>query len=111
MVANPPTDMPRITPHQAPESITPSTEVMQFLGRELWRYGGAVLQAEDEIAGLGAVVGASFAGRKAMTATSGPGMSLKTEMLGLATTGLKIDRTRRGRTAPGRFPEPGVPGP
>jgi len=65
--------------------ITPSTEVMQFLGRELWRYGGAVLQAEDEIAGLGAVVGASFAGRKAMTATSGPGMSLKTEMLGLAT--------------------------
>jgi 2-oxoglutarate ferredoxin oxidoreductase subunit alpha len=65
--------------------ITPSTEIMQFLGRELWRYGGAVLQAEDEIAGLGAVVGASFAGRKAMTATSGPGMSLKTEMLGLAT--------------------------
>jgi 2-oxoglutarate ferredoxin oxidoreductase subunit alpha len=65
--------------------ITPSTEVMQMLSRELWRYGGTVLQAEDEIAGLGAVVGASFAGRKAMTATSGPGMSLKTEMLGLAT--------------------------
>jgi 2-oxoglutarate/2-oxoacid ferredoxin oxidoreductase subunit alpha len=64
--------------------ITPSTEIMQFLGRELWRYGGTVLQAEDEIAGLGAVVGASFAGKKAMTATSGPGMSLKTEMLGLA---------------------------
>ncbi|HYT76900.1 MAG TPA: 2-oxoacid:acceptor oxidoreductase family protein, partial [Vicinamibacterales bacterium] len=64
--------------------ITPSTEIMQFLGRELWRYGGAVLQAEDEIAGAGAALGASFAGRKAMTATSGPGMSLKTEMLGLA---------------------------
>jgi 2-oxoglutarate ferredoxin oxidoreductase subunit alpha len=44
-----------------------------------------MLQAEDEIAGIGAVVGASFAGRKAMTATSGPGLSLKTEMLGLAT--------------------------
>jgi 2-oxoglutarate ferredoxin oxidoreductase subunit alpha len=44
-----------------------------------------MLQAEDEIAGVGAAVGASFAGRKAMTATSGPGMSLKTEMLGLAT--------------------------
>ena len=43
-----------------------------------------MLQAEDEIAGIGAVVGASFAGKKAMTATSGPGMSLKTEMLGLA---------------------------
>jgi 2-oxoglutarate ferredoxin oxidoreductase subunit alpha len=64
--------------------ITPSTEIMQFLGRELWKYGGVVLQAEDEIAGAGAAVGASFAGRKAMTATSGPGMSLKTEILGLA---------------------------
>jgi 2-oxoglutarate ferredoxin oxidoreductase subunit alpha len=65
--------------------ITPSTEIMQYLGRELWKYGGVVFQAEDEIAGIGAVVGASFAGKKAMTATSGPGMSLKTEMLGLAT--------------------------
>ncbi len=65
--------------------ITPSTEIMQFLTREIWKYGGAVLQAEDEIAGIGAAVGASFAGKKAMTATSGPGMSLKTEMLGLAT--------------------------
>jgi 2-oxoglutarate ferredoxin oxidoreductase subunit alpha len=65
--------------------ITPSTEIMQFLDREIWKYGGTVMQAEDEIAGIGAVVGASFAGRKAMTATSGPGMSLKTEMLGLAT--------------------------
>jgi 2-oxoglutarate ferredoxin oxidoreductase subunit alpha len=64
--------------------ITPSTEIMQFLGRELWKHGGLVLQAEDEIAGAGAAVGASFAGHKAMTATSGPGMSLKTEMLGLA---------------------------
>ncbi len=65
--------------------ITPSSEIMQFLGRDIWKYGGAMLQAEDEIAGIGAVVGASFAGRKAMTATSGPGMSLKSEMLGLAT--------------------------
>lgn len=64
--------------------ITPSTEIMQFLGRELWKHGGVVMQAEDEIAGAGAVVGASFAGQKAMTATSGPGMSLKSEMLGLA---------------------------
>ncbi len=65
--------------------ITPSTEVMQLLSREIWRYGGAVLQAEDEIAGVGVAIGASFAGKKSMTATSGPGMSLKTEMLGLAT--------------------------
>ena len=64
--------------------ITPSSEIMHFLGREIWKYGGTMLQAEDEIAGVGAVVGASFAGKKAMTATSGPGMSLKTEMLGLA---------------------------
>jgi 2-oxoglutarate ferredoxin oxidoreductase subunit alpha len=64
--------------------ITPSSEIMHFLGREIWKYGGAMVQCEDEIAGIGAVVGASFAGKKAMTATSGPGMSLKTEMLGLA---------------------------
>jgi 2-oxoglutarate ferredoxin oxidoreductase subunit alpha len=64
--------------------ITPSSEIMHFFGREIWKYGGTMLQAEDEIAGIGAVIGASFAGKKAMTATSGPGMSLKTEMLGLA---------------------------
>ncbi|HVC19281.1 MAG TPA: 2-oxoacid:acceptor oxidoreductase subunit alpha [Vicinamibacterales bacterium] len=64
--------------------ITPSSEVMQFLSREIWKYGGTVLQAEDEIAGIAAAVGASFAGRKAMTATSGPGVDLKTEVLGLA---------------------------
>ena len=65
--------------------ITPSTEIMQLLSREIWKYGGSVLQAEDEIAGIGVALGASFAGSKAMTATSGPGMSLKTEILGLAT--------------------------
>ncbi len=64
--------------------ITPSSEVMQFLGRELWKYGGGMLQAEDEIAGIGAALGASFGGKKAMTATSGPGMDLKTEIMGLA---------------------------
>jgi 2-oxoglutarate/2-oxoacid ferredoxin oxidoreductase subunit alpha len=65
--------------------ITPSSEVMQFLNREIWKFGGTMLQCEDEIAGVGACVGASFAGKKALTATSGPGMSLKTEMIGLAT--------------------------
>ncbi len=64
--------------------ITPSTEIMQFFTDHVWKYGGAVLQAEDEIAGIGAAVGASFAGKKAMTATSGPGLSLKTELMGLA---------------------------
>ncbi len=65
--------------------ITPSSEIMHFLNREIWKHGGTMLQCEDEIAGIGACVGASFAGKKALTATSGPGMSLKTEMLGLAT--------------------------
>ena len=64
--------------------ITPSSEVMEFFTGEVWKYGGSALQAEDEMAGIGAALGASFAGKKAMTATSGPGLSLKTEILGLA---------------------------
>ena len=64
--------------------ITPSSEVMEFLSLHLPRFGGTVLQTEDEIAAIGAVLGASLAGAKAMTATSGPGLSLMTEMLGLA---------------------------
>ena len=64
--------------------ITPASEIMEYLQREIWKYGGSLLQAEDEIAGIAAAVGASFAGTKAMTATSGPGFSLKTEVLGLA---------------------------
>ncbi len=64
--------------------ITPATEIMQYLQREIWKHGGSLLQAEDEIAGIGAAVGASFAGKKSMTATSGPGFSLKAEMIGLA---------------------------
>jgi 2-oxoglutarate ferredoxin oxidoreductase subunit alpha len=84
--------------------ITPSTEIMQFLSREIWKYDGTVLQAEDEIAGIGAAVGASFAGTKAMTATSGPGMSLKTEILGLATIAelpLVIVNVQRGGPSTG----------
>jgi 2-oxoglutarate ferredoxin oxidoreductase subunit alpha len=64
--------------------ITPATEIMQHLQKTIWSHGGSLLQAEDEIAGIAAVVGASFAGKKAMTATSGPGLSLKSEVLGLA---------------------------
>ncbi len=64
--------------------ITPATDIMEFLADELPKLGGAVVQAEDEIAAIGMVLGASYAGQKAMTATSGPGMSLMTEMLGLA---------------------------
>jgi 2-oxoglutarate ferredoxin oxidoreductase subunit alpha len=64
--------------------ITPATEIMQFLTREMPRFGGVVVQAEDEISAMGMTIGASFAGRKAMTATSGPGLSLKIEGIGLA---------------------------
>ena len=84
--------------------ITPSSEVMQFFSNHVWKYGGAVLQAEDEIAGVGAALGASFAGKKAMTATSGPGMSLKTEIIGLATIAelpLVIVNVQRGGPSTG----------
>ena len=64
--------------------ITPSTEVLQFAEEWLPKMGGSVVQTEDELAAIGAVVGASFAGVKSMTSTSGPGLSLMTEMLGLA---------------------------
>jgi 2-oxoglutarate ferredoxin oxidoreductase subunit alpha len=64
--------------------ITPSSEIMETLIDELPPAGGSVVQAEDEIAALGMVLGASFGGVPAMTATSGPGLSLMTEMLGLS---------------------------
>ncbi|MCD6384195.1 2-oxoacid:acceptor oxidoreductase subunit alpha [Candidatus Sumerlaeota bacterium] len=64
--------------------ITPSSEIAEYLSRELPRRGGVFIQMEDEIASMGAVIGASLAGAKAMTATSGPGFSLKQENLGFA---------------------------
>lgn len=64
--------------------ITPSTEVAEHLAEELPRVGGKFVQMEDEIASMCAVCGASLAGSKAMTATSGPGFSLKQEALGYA---------------------------
>ena len=64
--------------------ITPSTEVAELLAEKLPKLGGKFIQMEDEIASIGAVIGASLAGKKVMTATSGPGFSLKQELLGLA---------------------------
>jgi 2-oxoglutarate ferredoxin oxidoreductase subunit alpha len=66
--------------------ITPSSEILHFLSEWLPKIGGSCVQTEDELAAIGAVVGASFAGAKAMTSTSGPGLSLMSEMLGLAST-------------------------
>ncbi len=64
--------------------ITPSTEVAEVLSNELPRVGGAFIQMEDEIAAMAAVIGASLTGMKALTATSGPGFSLKQENIGYA---------------------------
>jgi len=64
--------------------ITPATEIARYVARHLPKRGGTLIQAEDEIASLGQVLGASFAGKKAMTATSGPGLALMGEMLGMS---------------------------
>lgn len=64
--------------------ITPASDIMEAMAKELPLVGGTFLQAEDEMAALAAVVGASFGGVRAMTATSGPGLSLMTEIIGLA---------------------------
>lgn len=64
--------------------ITPSTEIAEGLARLLPRYGGRFIQMEDEIGSMAAIIGASCAGVKSMTATSGPGFSLMQENLGYA---------------------------
>ncbi len=64
--------------------ITPSSEIAEWMAAELPRVEGVFIQMEDEIASMAAVVGASLGGMKAMTATSGPGFSLKQENLGYA---------------------------
>jgi 2-oxoglutarate/2-oxoacid ferredoxin oxidoreductase subunit alpha len=64
--------------------ITPATEISELLSVRLPKVEGAFIQMEDEIASLGAVIGASLAGAKAMTATSGPGFSLMQENIGFA---------------------------
>jgi len=64
--------------------ITPSTEIMEHLAARLPQRGGKFIQMEDEIASMGAIIGASLTGNKVMTATSGPGFSLKQEALGYA---------------------------
>ena len=64
--------------------ITPATSASHHLGEIIEKFGGIVHQAEDEIAAAGVAIGASFAGKVAFTITSGPGLALKTEFLGLA---------------------------
>ncbi|MCF6310032.1 MAG: 2-oxoglutarate synthase subunit alpha [Sulfurimonas sp.] len=64
--------------------LTPSSEIMHVCSDLLPKKGGVAIQMEDEIAGICCVIGAAMAGDRALTATSGPGMSLKAENLGLA---------------------------
>lgn len=64
--------------------ITPSSEIAEQLSKRLPEIGGRFIQMEDEIAAMGAVIGASLAGVKSITATSGPGFSLKQENIGYA---------------------------
>ncbi|HEY9093504.1 MAG TPA: 3-methyl-2-oxobutanoate dehydrogenase subunit beta, partial [Candidatus Cryosericum sp.] len=64
--------------------ITPSSEIAEIMARRMPQVGGTFMQMEDEIASVTAIVGASMAGKKVLTATSGPGFSLMQEGLGYA---------------------------
>lgn len=64
--------------------ITPATPIFEFLCKELPRFGGQAVQFEDEIAALCAGIGASYAGKRVLTPTSGPGLSLMSEAMNLA---------------------------
>ena len=67
--------------------ITPASGILMAMMRELPRSGGVAVQGEDEIASIGMCIGAAMAGSRAMTATSGPGLSLYSENIGLAVMG------------------------
>jgi 2-oxoglutarate ferredoxin oxidoreductase subunit alpha len=84
--------------------ITPATSVSHFLGETFDRFGGMLHQAEDEIAAAGVAIGASYAGGAALTVTSGPGLALKTEFIGLAVmteTPLVVVDVQRGGPSTG----------
>ena len=84
--------------------ITPATSASHYLADDFHLTGGFVHQAEDEIAAIGFAIGASYAGKTACTITSGPGIALKTEMIGLAVMAeipLVIINVQRGGPATG----------
>ncbi len=80
--------------------ITPATPILLHLIRELPKVGGTAIQSEDEIASMGFCIGAAMAGARVMTATSGPGLSLYSESVGLAIMGevpmVIVDAQRMG---------------
>lgn len=65
--------------------ITPATEILEWLSPNLAKVGGILLQAEDELAAINMIIGSSYGGTPSLTATSGPGLSLMIEAIGLAT--------------------------
>ena len=84
--------------------ITPWSDVMEILRRELPKYGGSFIQCEDEIASVSMALGASYAGRVAVTGSSGPGISLKAEALGwgvMAEVPLVVINVQRGGPSTG----------
>ena len=84
--------------------ITPASEIMEYLIKKLPALGGAVIQTEDEIAACTMAIGANYGGVRAMTASAGPGLSLKMEAIGLAgmtETPLVIVDTQRGGPSTG----------
>ena len=92
--------------------ITPATEIANTLAERLPKVGGAFFQMEDEISSIAAVIGASWAGKKAMTATAGPGISLMLENIGFAIgveTPCVIVNVQRGAPSTG-MPTIGIQG-
>ncbi len=84
--------------------ITPATEILEWLAPELPKVGGALVQAEDELASINMIIGGSFGGVPALTSTSGPGLALMTESLGLAVaseTPLVVCNVMRGGPSTG----------
>ena len=65
--------------------ITPATEVLEWMAPALAKVGGTLVQAEDELSSINMIIGASYGGAPSLTATSGPGLALMTESIGLAT--------------------------
>jgi 2-oxoglutarate ferredoxin oxidoreductase subunit alpha len=92
--------------------ITPATSVSHYLGEIFEDFGGILHQAEDEIAAIGVALGASYAGKVAFTITSGPGLALKTEFIGLAVmteTPLVVLDVQRGGPSTGCPPRSNNP--
>lgn len=84
--------------------ITPASEIMEYLIAKLPKFGGTVIQTEDEIAAVTMAIGANYGGVRAMTASAGPGLSLMMEAIGLAgmtETPLVIVNTQRGGPSTG----------